>query len=54
MGKLRSGPNPQAYAFLQRLLEQQLIEQRTQEDGTIRYLMTDKGRAEADKFREAA
>lgn len=54
MGKLKSGPKPQAYAFLQRMLAQELIQQHTQEDGTIRYSMTEKGRAEADKFREAA
>jgi DNA-binding PadR family transcriptional regulator len=54
MGKLKRGPKSQAYAFLQRMLGQGLIEQHTQEDGTIRYSMTDKGREEADKFREAA
>jgi DNA-binding PadR family transcriptional regulator len=54
MGKLKRGPKPQAYAFLQRMLGQGLIEQHTQEDGSIRYSMTEKGRAEADKFREAA
>lgn len=48
MARRKPGPKPQAYAFLQRMLDQDLIVQLS--DGS--YVMTEKGKEEAARFQQ--